>query len=265
MATSVAHRLGVPMGQDLAYTFEDPKMNRLLEQPEFDESAFAALVEQRNEEHKLWGFKYPFTLRPRVLETLRNPHLLVVYRDLVAIARRNEISTGHDFLTSMRAAAGHQIQIISVLAETEYPCLLFSYEKAIEFPLQLTTQISTFLGLNADAEKRQAVADTIRTSPAEYVSKAQPLVGHVDILHQRAVAGWALDQSAPAKPVTVELHVNGECVRKMSADRARPDLVDKFGGSGHHGFRFNSEDTPITNLEGIEVFALAGNGARLRL
>lgn len=264
MATSLVQGLGIPVGEKLAYTLEDPQVNRLLEADPIDFEALGRLVAARNEEHPVWGFKYPFHLRPQVLATLRNPHLVVVFRDLVAIARRNELSTGHDFITSMRAAAGHQLQILSVLAESDYPTLLFSYEKSIEFPREVTAAIASFLGIAASVEAIATVAAGIRTSPADYVAKAQPLVGHIDVRHHNAVAGWAVDQGALGRAVEVELYLNGQCIEKARANRVRKDLIKKFGGRGAYGFRFEPGVSP-EDLAALEVFALSRSGARLKL
>ncbi len=45
-------------------------------------------IEERNRTHDVWGFKYPKAVMymPQIVDDLRNPHFVVVYRDAVATA-----------------------------------------------------------------------------------------------------------------------------------------------------------------------------------
>ena len=69
-----------------------------------DTAAVRRVVGQYNRQHATWGWKRPASLHhiADLHATLRNPHYVVVFRDLFAIANRNRISMGANLLANMQ-------------------------------------------------------------------------------------------------------------------------------------------------------------------
>jgi hypothetical protein len=108
-----------------------------------------ALVSRRNIEHVRWGFKYPGLLNvwcnkwERFLSQLRNPRVVIMYRDVVAVdCRAWSAVRNHSILDAMT-----QLQRLTRWAiGTSFPVALVSYEKLLQHPDGLRDGLETFLG-----------------------------------------------------------------------------------------------------------------------
>ncbi len=129
----ILYRLGVPMGVDydpaaaVDYSnYENHALARLLTARDWP--AVEAYVQQQNEAHDLWGWKWPPTVfhLPRVLPLLRNPHLIAVTRDPVACWQGDYTRGGSVSLTDM---IWHCFRVASVLFNPSCPCLAVSFER----------------------------------------------------------------------------------------------------------------------------------------
>jgi hypothetical protein len=149
--------LGVPMGVSVPprpeqFNYEDPAFTRILhmEPPEdLDLESLRELVRQRNEEYSTWGFKLPMALRslPALERELRNPMFLFVFRDLVAVSSREVIANGDNAISAMVRALEWQQKMLDFIASSIAPCLLISYEKALQFPDLLARILARWSGL----------------------------------------------------------------------------------------------------------------------
>src|SRR5690606_38583351 len=94
---------------------------------------FKNLVEQRNNKYPIWGWKRPGSLNQveTIIQNTRNPHFIIVYRDLLSIALRNNISMEVDLHQSLKMATQTYLLINDFVATTKAPVMLVSYEKAI--------------------------------------------------------------------------------------------------------------------------------------
>ena len=76
--------------------------------------------------------------------------------------------------------------------------------------------------------------------------------GLLESLDAGTVSGWAYDPDAPAEALEVQLYVNGQWVKTVTADQLRPDLAVKGVFGEAHGF-----STSIVAAAGTTVRAYA--------
>jgi len=101
-----------------------------------------ALIERRNRQHSLWGWKYPGTvlwcLYGGLAKYLRNPHFVTVFRDPVAIFQ-HEVDKGcigaadirRETGLSLRWIANQNRHLIEHVMQSDAPHLLVSYERTM--------------------------------------------------------------------------------------------------------------------------------------
>lgn len=142
--------LGVPMGEGLRQNLEDPAFNMDWHKgtaPEFTAHA-RRIIAERNAAHEIWGWKFPNAARylDRVVDDLRAPHLVCVYRDPIPMVLRarapSEKAAG---LVAARLRA--QVRNTTLVEALGVPCLMVSYEKAATHPLVFIEELASFLNL----------------------------------------------------------------------------------------------------------------------
>lgn len=153
----MARLCGLPFGDDLRGNHEDPILNydNYVRQGVAPVPAIRDAILRRNNEHEVWGWKYPRAIRylDKVRTDLRNPHLILVMRDPVAAAGRHGRAQGGR-ATAVRYQ--HQLQSanIDLVERWAVPTLLVSYERGSQRPMQLARQLADFLGLPRPADRK---------------------------------------------------------------------------------------------------------------
>jgi hypothetical protein len=147
----------------------------------------------------------------------------------------------------MLVSIGQNLLFLMLLTLSKRPILAVSYEKALLFPEDFVNTLGAFLGIN-DSSKFAEAIEFIKPSPSAYrnrkrislqLDKSARWFGCVDSITADKVAGWALS-TVEAKPLTMELIVNGVCATTTLADLARPDVMQadkRF--TALCGFEFN--------------------------
>ncbi len=119
MIAGLLRLIGIPMGERI-----DVASNEDLDFPEARASgpALSELIRRRNEQFEVWGWKDPlsYTYFEQVLTYLRNPHIIAIFRDPVAVALREQIDMGFDFLNQLDSAIQGYSQIASLLRKHTY-------------------------------------------------------------------------------------------------------------------------------------------------
>jgi hypothetical protein len=227
MLAAVLKAGGIFMGERTAIgTHEDQQIAALL-QPR-QRRDLRLLIEQRNQDHNLWGFKLPSRqiLQPSLFRLLRHPYLVVIFRDILAIAGRRQISKGESLQSQLTQSLGEYRRLVRFLDRIDHPCLLISYEKALLDPDMLVDQLDHFLGLHLDATTKAACRSSIQVSPAIYrreVREQQGWQGRLEEIHKDRIKGWAFVGQADA-PARVEIWINGLLQHVCIAGRPRPDV-----------------------------------------
>lgn len=174
MIARILHELGLYMGEKVSErTHEDKKILQTIKTK--DIKRFQKICKQRNEEHDIWGFKCP-ALRGMLVKftnRMRNPRLIVTYRDVLSISLRNNIALDAEIVSTMKTAAKGYSYLINAVEAANVPTLMISYEKALQFPENTVEEIAKFCGLPMDeATKARAVA-VIQNGDPRYLGNTE--------------------------------------------------------------------------------------------
>ena len=172
--------LGLPMGvpTPAPYNFEDPEFQELLhlESPgPVDQPRLNSLIERRNAAHPVWGFKFPLAVNSLgILEgALRNPQFILVFRDVAAAAAREVISIGMGATHAMRRGLVFQQRMIDFAESSGSPCMLLSYEKALQFPDVFVNLLVSWCAWPASREQTERAYATVEANRKQYVSDTE--------------------------------------------------------------------------------------------
>jgi len=139
-------RLGVFMGEDLPNNYEDPRFG-----PGRSTAQMQAAITERNAAHTVWGWKFPAAanyLEP-LHNSLRNPYLVVVFRDAAATMKGHVRWHNRDILHAAHEVLMQQQKNWYLLERWRVPTLLISYEKALLSPRLFATELAQMTGMPA--------------------------------------------------------------------------------------------------------------------
>ena len=147
------------------------------EDVEFHSSNIAQLkqlIGKRNQEHTCWGWKYPHTLDylSKIETQLRNPHYIVVYRDLASVAHAFHRHDGTDMKQALRDAHRRYNKLNRFAMRCKEPLLTVSYEKAVANPETLMSGLTEFCGLELSMQQKANCLQFI--NPGHYVPIDNP-------------------------------------------------------------------------------------------
>jgi len=269
MIARVVKNMGVYLGESHNdAVFEDVQIANALEKK--DIRAFRKIVRKNNEKHDLWGWKRPkaFTYKERYIGTIENPHFIITFRDILAIAKRNELSVNAALLKSLKQAAEKYIDLCKFVENLKHPALCISYEKAIMNNDSLINSISKFIGVGIDESK--SLSHLIENGRAEYLINSTnklndenrrskdilngkcSYLGKVDEVRPNLIRGW-IKCKKNDKPVSLIVKHNGEAISEIKADLFRPDLLEHKLGNGKHAFKLELPKGVLSKNIGLMV------------
>jgi hypothetical protein len=225
MIAAVLDRLGLFLGEraDQA-VFEDIDIAAALEH---DPTSLADIVARYNAAHPIWGFKRPLAFQKiaQSLHNFRNPRLIMTFRDPLAIALRDTISSNAPLLAAIESSTALTARMARFAQTVPAPVLMVSYEKALADPCRLIESIIRFCGMTPSFEEIERAVEVIGNGPELYLetSRVRFWEGHLDGVGDYA-NGWARIASDP-NPVAVVIKIDGVEVGRGLANRPRPDLA----------------------------------------
>jgi hypothetical protein len=243
MVAQVLDAIGIPMGNTENLPVHEDKdfLHALLY---FDFHRLTTLIDARNEASPRWGFKFPslqnHLLAPQ-LAKFRNPYLIVVMRDPVAIATRALVSDPESAspVATLTNVTRQVSDLIALVERADCPALLLSYEKFLAFPEQTIKAIASFCRITPLPAQLAAARQAVVPNNPEYIELFHnPYRGHFDGVADGHAVGWCAGPNANA-PVTVELLAGETIIATTQAALFRPDLLQAGIGLGAHAFRFN--------------------------
>ena len=230
---------GLFMGDEIDdVVFEDHAFARMFEHVGYDPVKLDRLVELRNANHSVWGFKRPH-LHVHGVDTIkrfRNPLVILTVRDPVAIAERNAIAEMNDPTLGVSAAMQDLEDVMAFARALTCPTLLMSYERALDQPDTCISALFDFCSLDVPAPARQTMRVLIEPGRPDYVTSARRVFeGYIDNIRDTILTGWVWQKDVPL-PMPVTLLRDGVPVSDHMANQMRSDLVDSGIGGGCHGF-----------------------------
>jgi hypothetical protein len=204
-----------------------------------DTGVLKDLIRTRNAMHGQWGFKIPnlhVYLTSSELALFRNPHLIVIYRDPVAVAVRNALSEYYGELDSMVKTANAMYGLAQFIQRADCPVLLLSYEKALSLPNMVIDRVLEFCGMRLDDAARTRLLLHVQPNRAEYMAAATAnFEGRIDGMLDGQLYGWCR-QFDRLEPIRLEIYADDRRIETLVADAYRDDLAAAGMGNGCHGF-----------------------------
>lgn len=243
MIAAIVQSLGIAIRTDGSAVHEDPEFNAALLY--FDYARLTSLIESRNHAGGTWGFKFPSLqnhLFPAQLSLFRNPHLIVVTRDIAGACARAIISDPEyrdEPIKALQNIATQTLGMMQFLHDARCPVMLLSYEKTIRFPDTAINMLAEFCGVPVPDEARSRARGLIQPNNPSYIALFHPTYrGHVNGLRGKALIGWC-SATTHNEPVEVEILVDGALLGTTLANLFRQDLLEAGIGAGRHAFTFN--------------------------
>lgn len=263
VAQSLKH-LGLFMGDKFdPRVVEDTEIIETLQSRDMDQ--IDRIIADRNQRFEKWGFKVPnlynFIL-PQDEMRFRNRRHVVVFRDTIAIARRNEISMRDDAAMAFREAGENVMRLTSYVCGLVGPALLCSYEKAVQNPEEYLERLIVFCGLTPSAEHRAAALAALSPDKMSYIFAAQSIYwGMIDGVNGNILRGWCSYQGSSV-PLNIEIYSNGKMLGLFKSNDYREDLLVANVHDGRNAFNI---DLSVFNLSPGSVISVHPAGEALSL
>lgn len=241
MLAQVLDRMGLFLGDKRdPMVVEDTEILGALQAS--DRGQLDNIIANRNQRFLKWGFKVPnlhsfLTLKDE--RRFRNPRYVVVFRDPVAIARRNELSMQEDSAQAICSASENMAKLSSYVCALDGPALLISYEKALQNTEHVVEAVSTFCGLSPNSEQKAAALAAITPNDPAYIFATQVVYwGQVDNIRGETLRGWCCYKDS-AEVVAIEVFANEKSIGIFPAGDYREDLKNTGFHQGVHAFNLD--------------------------
>lgn len=238
LVAAMLREAGMFMGSEINdIVHEGEEIARVLASGEAE--ALRRTIRDRDVDYLTWGFKLPMLsdrLEPGQISLFNNPHVIVPFRDPLAISVRNSLSEYQEPMRALLDSMRDLEAFVAFIGGLTCPCLLLSYEKMLAFPGELVDAITSFSGIPRNEALRHRLIGLIEPNRPTYIAGARRRYeGTVEGITGGHLYGWC-NLTASAEPVSLDLFIDGEMVRNFVADTFRRDLLDAGIGKGGHGF-----------------------------
>jgi hypothetical protein len=233
---------------------EDAEITQILRAR--DLTRLDALIRRQNAKTPIWGFKMPDLhqfLQHDELGRFRNPHLMVIYRDPVAVAARNALSEQVDGTEAMIETTAAMHSIAQFVRASGLPFLLLSYEKALLFPQVFIDGALKFCGITLDDEKRAGLRRHVQPNRMQYVlTSKRAFEGHLEGVRDGRLHGWAR-HIGNLGPVLLELLIDDRLTAIFPSGEFRDDLLAAGVANGNHAFCLDLGEQRVRDSSTIRI------------
>jgi hypothetical protein len=157
LVAGVIRELGLPMGKNLGINHEDSAFLPT------DFKSILPIIKKRNKEYNVWGWKMPHASE-YILETiphLRNPHIIVVFRNLIATTNSQLKHSDANFSEAFHFSRVRHKQVAEVVEQIKCPLMLADYNHAVMKPSGFIEEIKQFLQLEPSPNQIKSALDFI--------------------------------------------------------------------------------------------------------
>ncbi len=167
LLSSIVHDFGVFTGKDHG-TFENHKLGKAADEGDWD--TVRSLVGDYDASHSRWAWKRPALVNylDHVLTLTRHPRLILIFKDVLAVAQRRAALQHRDLLEILEKTAGRYASIAGLAADLEVPLLLVNYEAAMRQKADLIDAMAGFCGIDDPAIRSRALAN-IESNRKDYL------------------------------------------------------------------------------------------------
>jgi len=264
------HALGVPLGVqnvefgghnyenfEMAVAFRSRKWKRLKE-----------LIAQNEATYQKFAWKLPDSNKQltRINKYFSNPYYIFVYRDILAIANRKDITLDIDLISGMKKNLADYERIVNFSKRNGLRSLHVSYEKMLLDKKGYAKELAKFCGVKASDDLLDKVAAVIEVSPAHYLQwssnsrfKKTEYQGRILHASKSHIEGWMASEK-DSVPLTVEVLINNVLFGEYSSDVYREELVTAGKSeSGKAGFYI---EFPKARLKDNDVVMVRPKGCK---
>lgn len=153
----VLREIGLPMGSNLGANHEDPEflskdINHILE-----------VIARRNGTFRKWGWKMPHSSEYilRIADKIRNPHVIVPYRNILSVSISHMKHSEAAFETAFGYANARQSHLSEVVSKLRCPTMLVNYEELLHDPQKHIRRIAQFVDTELTESSLATAADFI--------------------------------------------------------------------------------------------------------
>ncbi|WP_210248201.1 MULTISPECIES: sulfotransferase domain-containing protein [unclassified Mesorhizobium] len=178
LVAGAASILGIAMGVSSDSTnHEDDELVNLAQGRDLDGNVIESpaetyleklrnLIQTRNEANDFWGWKDPSAdmYLEAISDVLRDPLVLFVNRDMVAIAQSEVKRLQCSIEQAYDNALARYSRYWELLQRLQWPTLLVSYERAALDPAALLSEIAEFVGLEPPVERQSDLVKKFASS-----------------------------------------------------------------------------------------------------
>jgi hypothetical protein len=255
MLAALLEAAGVWLGEHVYEPInEDAEITQMLQARDF--TRLDALIQRQNAKTPIWGFKMPdlhLYLQHDELRRFRNPHLIAIFRDPVAVAARNAISEQYDPAQAMIEATAAIYALSQFIRAAHVPFLLLSYEKALVLPRAFIDNVLAFCGINLDEAHREGLLQHVQPNRTQYVATSKrSFEGNLEGIVDNKLIGWAR-HIGNLTPVLLDLLIDDRLAATFQAADFRDDLLAAGMGNGNHAFSLDLAPYRINDASQIRV------------
>lgn len=182
MLARIMEESGLEMGERLTGNTREYKELQVIIKGD-DRLAFESFCKTQSGKTPKWGFKVPaFRNRMAAYEgCMTHPRFIVIFRDMLAISLRNNISIGTELMSSIGNTLKGYSLMLDNIGRLKSPILLISYEKALQFPERTVAELTGFMGFTLSEARIAEIAEiAVRNSDPNYLIHRAPLEIAVD-------------------------------------------------------------------------------------
>ena len=214
------YKLGLFMGDRACPpVFEDTLLSDAFDNKR---GAVDQIVKRYTEEHGTWGWKRPSVINslPRAHELLNAPRYIFIFKDILSIARRKNISSLTEIFSGMEQSLEEYRRAITFLQRNKLSAMLVSYEKAVMHPESMIEQLIHFCDLSPSEAQTIEATHFITPDPVHYLehSRVTKAVGRLDGFSAGRISGWAR-MVHTQEPARVQILINDALVATVIADQ----------------------------------------------
>lgn len=272
LVASILRQVGIFMGAEINdIVHEDMALAKVVEGR--DRDGLKVLIDERNAAYGTWGFKLPMLcefLDQDDMVLFKDPHVIVAFRDPVAMSVRTSLSEYQDPVQALRKVAGEMTAMMAFVDRLRCPKLLLSYEKSLVFPGDFVDAITQFCGLPQSGMLHDKLTRLVEPNRASYiVGSRRHYQGIIEGVIGGNLYGWCR-LTGVADPVALDLFVDEQLVLTFVADAFRQDLLDAGYSAGCHGFYLDigtlglRPNSVIRIKDSVHAIELDNSGRRVR-